>query len=119
MLHKLTSASDHAKLPLKCLPVTAVWRRAGEAEGGTGGLEREKSVLEALQDLGTHFGDRTNLSAAADAVDAAVAESAADDGGLGPPRQRIGKVPSRVLRTPFPIVSDPPPPPSHPSYEIL
>ncbi len=71
---------------------------AGEAEAGSGELKREKSVLEALQDLGTHFGDRTNLSAAADAVDAAVAESVADEGGPEPPRQRIGKVPSRVLR---------------------
>lgn len=69
----------------------AIIGRAGGAEAGQ--VEGEKSVLEALQDLGNHFGDRANISAAADAVDEAVAETAApDEGAPDPPRQRIGKV---------------------------
>ncbi len=67
------------------------WCEAG-GEAAAGQVAEEKSVLEALQDLGSHFGSGGNLAAAADAADAAMAEVAPPEDGPEPQRQRIGKV---------------------------
>lgn len=63
---------------------------AGSADAADGQPPEEKSVLQALQDLGSHFG-REGSFGAAPAAAAAPAADAGDDG-PEPPRQRIGKV---------------------------
>lgn len=64
---------------------------SGSARGAPGQVVEEKSVLQALQELGSNFGKASKLTAAADAADAAMSQL--DPGGDGPepPRQRIGK----------------------------
>ena len=62
---------------------------AGSAATPPGQPPEEKSVLQALQDLGSHFGREGSFGAAPAAAAAPTADAEPD---LEPPRPRIGKV---------------------------
>jgi hypothetical protein len=62
---------------------------AGSAAAPPGQPPEEKSVLQALQDLGSHFGREGSFGAAPAAAAAPAADGGSD---AEPPRPRIGKV---------------------------
>ena len=90
--HSPASLSDYAA-PVLCTSMTLMMVLCGVQAARPrrrGQPPEEKSVLQALQDLGSHFGREGSFGTAAAAAAAAPTADAGSD--ADPPRPRIGKV---------------------------